>query len=458
MQVAERKVKVTAFGCQMNERDAETITGFLEKLGYAPTDSLDDADMVIFVTCCVRESAENRALANLADTKALKRRRTGLVIGICGCMVQQKKMQEYIREKMPWVDLVFGTHNIHRLPELVSRVLAGERVIEVWDEPGEIVSDVPAVRTSKISAYVNVTYGCDNFCSYCIVPYVRGRERSRTVEEVLGEVRDLASRGYREVTLLGQNVNSYGRGLPPLASGKRPDFAHLLREVDKIPGLVRVRFTTSHPKDMSDELIDTIAGARKVCEHFHLPLQAGGDRVLERMNRGYTSAQYLNLVERIRRAIENAAITTDIMVGFPGETEEDFQGTLEVVRLARFDAAFTFIYSPREGTKAATMPDQVPHDVKHERIYRLIELVNETAREVNERLRGAVVEVMVEGPSDRDPSVLAGRTRTNKMVHWKPPHPVSPGDLVLVRIDEPHTWTLHGTQVGEGDTSWRSKP
>ena len=460
MHVEHKRARVVAFGCQMNERDAETISGLLEQIGYAGADanggaSADiDADVVIFVTCCVRENAENRAIGNLGDMKRLKAKKPGMIIGICGCMVQQEHVRHLVEHRMPWVDLVFGTHNIHRLPELMARVEAGERVIEVWDEAHEIVEGLPVSRAFRHKAFVNITYGCDNFCTYCIVPYVRGRERSRRPDDILAEVRELAASGCREVTLLGQNVNSYGRGLTPDRDGRVWDFADLLRAVNDVDGIARIRFTTSHPRDFSDEMIEAAASCDKVCEHFHLPLQAGSDRVLKMMNRGYTSARYLDLVDRIRQAVPGASITTDIMVGFPGETEADFQATLDMVRQARFDAAFTFIYSPREGTPAASMPDQAPEEVKRDRIYRLIDLVNATAEGANESLRGRVVEVMVDGPSERDPSILAGRTRSNKMVHWRPGDlgvtsaPLVPGDLAMVRVLAPHTWTLHGEAVG----------
>ncbi len=466
MHVERKKARIVAFGCQMNERDAETIAGLLEQIGYETATQSDGgdrdhADLVIFVTCCVRENAENRALGNLGDMKRLKERRPGMIVGIAGCMPQQEHVRDMVRDKMPWVDLVFGTHNIHRLPELLERVAAGERVIEVWDEAHEIAEGLPASRAFAHKAFVNIAFGCDNFCTYCIVPYVRGRERSRRPEDILAEIGKLAASGCREVTLLGQNVNSYGRDLPPDSRGRPPGFADLLRAVNETPGILRIRFTTSHPRDFSDDMISAVASCEKVCEHFHLPLQAGSDRVLKAMNRGYSRAVYLELLSRIRKAVPGASITTDIMVGFPGETEADFEETLDAVREARFDAAFTFIYSPREGTRAASMPDQVAEDVKRDRIYRLIELVNTTAESVNQSLRHQVVEVMVDGPSDRDPSVFAGRTRSNKMVHWRPNaadaaagrgdfHRIgapAPGGLVMVRVIEPRTWTLYGEQI-----------
>jgi len=447
MEVKRRSARVVTFGCQMNERDSETIMGILNSLGFEESPSLGEADIIIFVTCCVRENAENRAFGNLGEMKRLKERNPDLVVGMCGCMAQRSDLREMVQTRMPWVDLVFGTHNVHRLPELLERVYAGERVVEVWDEPDGVVEGLPAVRAYGHKAFVNITYGCDNFCTYCIVPYVRGRERSRRMEDVVGEIRDLATSGCVEVTLLGQNVNSYGHGLPNLPSGESPDFADLLYEVNAVEGIERIRFTTSHPRDFSDKMIEAAASCDKVCEHFHLPLQAGSDRVLEMMHRGYTAEKYLGLLGRIRGAIPGASITTDIMVGFPGETEDDFAATMDVAREARFDAAFTFIYSPRPGTVAAQMPDQVEDDVKHERIYRLIDLVNSVAGEVNDELRGEVVEVMVEGPSERDPSVLSGRTRTNKIVHWTSEGDHRPGDLVMVKIEEPRTWTLHGKEA-----------
>ncbi|MDD4792108.1 MAG: tRNA (N6-isopentenyl adenosine(37)-C2)-methylthiotransferase MiaB [Firmicutes bacterium] len=450
MEVKRRSARVVTFGCQMNERDSETIMGILSSLGFEESASVDDADIIIFVTCCVRENAENRALGNLGETKRLKERNPHLVVGMCGCMAQRSDLREEVKARMPWVDLMFGTHNIHRLPELLQRVFAGERVVEVWNEPCEVVEGLPAVRAYSHKAFVNITYGCDNFCTYCIVPYVRGRERSRTIDDVVAEVRDLAESGCAEVTLLGQNVNSYGRGLPPLSSGVSPDFADLLYEVNSVEELKRIRFTTSHPRDFTDKMVEAACSCDKVCEHFHLPLQAGSDRVLDMMHRGYTAEKYLGLVHRIRSVIPGASITTDIMVGFPGETEADFQDTMDMVRQARFDAAFTFIYSPRPGTVAAEMPNQVEDDVKHDRIYRLIDLVNSIAGEINDELRGAITEVMVEGPSERDPSVLSGRTRTNKMVHWTASREHKPGDLVKVRIVEPRTWTLYGEEVMSG--------
>lgn len=439
---AMRKYFVQTFGCQMNEHDSEVIAGILEDRGYVPASTVEEADLVIFNTCCVRENPERKVYGRVADLKRLKRANPDLIIGICGCMVQQDGEAERIASKLPHVDLVFGTMNLHRLPELLDKVEAGQRVVEVWDEEGGIVEHLPMRRADAVSAWVTIMYGCNNFCTYCIVPYVRGRERSRRFEDIVDEVRSLGRAGYREVVLLGQNVNSYGHDLE---DGR--DFADLLRALDGTPGIYRIRYTTSHPRDFSQKLIDTIADCRTVCEHFHLPLQAGSDRVLSRMNRGYTRAQYTDLVRRIREAVPGCSITTDLIVGFPGETEEDFLETLEVVREVRFDSAFTFVFSPRRGTAAARMDDQVPEDVKSDRIQRLIKVQDAITLEINKALAGKIVEVLVEGESKTNPSMLAGRTRTNKLVIFPRDDRARKGTLVKVRITEPHAWTQMGEVV-----------
>ncbi|MCR4401714.1 MAG: tRNA (N6-isopentenyl adenosine(37)-C2)-methylthiotransferase MiaB [Firmicutes bacterium] len=437
-----RKYFICTLGCQMNEHDSEVIAGILEGRGYIAADALEEADVIIFNTCCVRENPERKVYGRIADLKRLKRANPDLIIGVCGCMVQQEGEPQRIAEKLPHVDLVFGTMNIHRLPELLDRVEAGRKAVEVWGGEGGIVERLPIRRADAVSAWVTIMYGCDNYCSYCIVPYVRGRERSRRFEDIVREVRGLGNSGFREVVLLGQNVNSYGRDL---ADGH--DFADLLNALDGTPGIYRIRYTTSHPRDFSQKLIDTIAAARTVCEHFHLPLQAGSDKVLARMNRGYTQAHYLDLVRRIREAVPGASITTDLIVGFPGETEEDFLETLKVVREVRFDSAFTFVFSPRRGTAAARMADQVPENVKSERIQRLIAVQEAITAEINEGLRGRVVEILVEGESKTNPSMLAGRTRTNKLVVFPRDDRVRRGDLVKVKITKPQAWTQMGEVV-----------
>lgn len=436
--------QLVTFGCQMNVHDSEKIAGLLEALGYRPAERGKEADLYLFNTCCVRENPERRLFGRLRKLEEVKARRPRTIIGVCGCMVQQPHIQEQIRRDYPQVDLVFGTHNLHRLPELLTRAEQGERVIEVWPEAAEVVEDLPVRREGRLKAYVNISFGCDNYCSYCIVPYVRGRYRSRDFDRIVQEVAALAQEGYKEVTLLGQNVNAYGRDLPG-----RPEFADLLWALNAQPGLERIRFTTSHPRDVSPRLLEALQRAEKVCEHLHLPLQAGSDRILQAMNRGYTSADYLKLVERARAAVPDLALTTDLIVGFPGETEEDFAKTLEMVRRVEFDSAFTFLYSPRVGTPAAELPEQVEEEVKKERIYRLIQVQEEISRQKNEALVGSIQEVLVEGESRTNPRMLAGRTRTNKMVHLAGDKSLT-GELVLVKITEARTWTLYGERVSAG--------
>lgn len=432
------KYKIFTFGCQMNVHDSEVIAGLLQQLGYEEADELEEASLLIFNTCCVRENPERKIFGRVGNLRQLKEENPRLVIAICGCMVQQPEQLERIRKELPHVNLVFGTHNVHRLPELLTQVQeTGERLFEVWDTEGTIVEGLPAARLDGLKAFVNIIYGCTNFCTYCIVPYVRGRERSRQPEAIRREIEDLAAQGYREVTLLGQNVNAYGKDLDEDVT-----FAGLLRMLDGSGGMERIRFTTSHPRDMSDELIEAMADLPTVCEHLHLPLQAGSDRILAKMNRGYTKEQYINLVNRIRDRIPDIALTSDLIVGFPGETEEDFEETLRVVEEIQLDSAFTFIFSPRPGTVAAKMENQVPEEVKKERIYRLIELQNRISLERNRVLTGSIQEVLVEGPSQTDPDKYMGRTRGNKLVIFT--GAAERGRLVPVKITEARTWSLHG--------------
>lgn len=436
------KYLTVTWGCQMNDHDSEVLSGLLEQASYQRAASEETADVIILNTCCVRERAENKVLGYLGKLKPLKAKKPELVIGVGGCMVQQKGMADAIRRQAPYVDVIFGTHNLHRVPEMVRMARETRQAqLEVWSRPLEDIPEgLPVHRENRLKAWVSITYGCNNFCTYCVVPYVRGRERSRPPEVILKEIRGLAAEGYKEVVLLGQNVNSYGHDLDNGA-----DFAGLLAMVNDIDGIERIRYTTSHPKDFSCRLIETIAACPKVCEHFHLPVQSGSDAVLARMRRHYTRNDYFRLVEAIREQIPRASITTDLIVGFPGETEADFAATMDLVERVRFDNAYTFIYSPRAGTKAAGFPDQVEAGVKKERFARLVQRQNRISWEINQELLGREVEVLVEGPSKTDPEVWSGRTRTNKIVVF--PGQARPEELQVIRITEAGTWTLFGELV-----------
>ncbi|GAB7388338.1 tRNA (N6-isopentenyl adenosine(37)-C2)-methylthiotransferase MiaB [Bacillaceae bacterium] len=430
------------YGCQMNEHDSETIAGILEHMGYRPTEEEAEADIILFNTCAVRENAEDKVFGELGRLKPLKLEKPDMILGVCGCMSQEEAVVNKILQKYQHVDLVFGTHNIHRLPILLRDALySKEMVVEVWSKEGDIVENMPKIRESGLKAWVNIMYGCDKFCTYCIVPYTRGKERSRRPQDVLAEIRELARKGYKEITLLGQNVNAYGKDFVDIDY----DFADLLDDVRKID-IPRVRFTTSHPRDFDDRLIEVLAKGGNLVEHIHLPVQAGNDEVLKRMARKYTREQYLELVRKIRAAIPHVALTTDIIVGFPGETEAQFQETLSLVKEVEYDAAFTFIYSPRHGTPAAEMEDNVSEEEKKDRLQRLMDVQNAISRRKNEQLRGQIVEVLVEGVSKNNPEMLSGRTRTNKLVHFRGPQDFI-GKFVEVKITEPQTWTLKGEAV-----------
>lgn len=430
---------IRTFGCQMNEHDSEVLAGMLEGMGYHPAFEMEEADIILLNTCCVRETAENKVFSLLGRLRRRKVENPGLIIGVCGCMPQQEDMTARLRNLFPHVDLVFGTHNAHQLPDFIGRVVENRRpVLEVWSGSGGITEDLPVKRKEGVRAWVTIMYGCNNFCTYCIVPYVRGRERSRRPEDVAAEVAKLGGEGYKEVVLLGQNVNSYGKDLEsPL------DFAGLLEKLEDIPGIERVRYMTSHPRDFTDRLIRTIAASRKVCEHFHLPVQAGGNSILKKMNRGYTREEYLALVEKIKSLVPNATITTDIMVGFPGEKEEDFNDTLELVKQARFDSSYTFIYNTRPGTPAAGMEGQVPEAVKKERIQALIRLQNKISLERNKEEEGRTQEVLVEGESNNGAGLLCGRNRGNKTVVFPGSQDLI-GGIVPVTITEAHLAHLVG--------------
>lgn len=434
-----RYVKFLVYGCQMNVSDAERMAGQLASIGYEPTEAMGEADLILINTCCVRESAEDRVYGKIGEIKHLKEQNPALIFGITGCMAQ--KEGEALIRRAPHIDFVLGTNKVHELTHVVQEIEAERgHVVDVQFAETELPEGMPVARQNKFSVWVPIMYGCNNFCTYCIVPYVRGRERSRRPEEVVAEVREAVRQGAKEVTLLGQNVNSYGK------DHKRADFADLLKMVDEVPGIERVRFMTSHPKDLSDKLIETIRAGKHICEHIHLPVQHGSNRILRAMHRIYTVADYRALVARIRAALPTVSLTTDLIVGFPGETEEDFSELLAFLREIRYDSAYTFLYSKRSGTPAATMDGQVPEKVKHERLERLMAVQDAISREKNEALLGTEAEVLVEGPSKHDVAVWNGRTRTNKLVLF--PHgEEQPGDLVRVKITQPQTWVLKGERL-----------
>lgn len=441
---------IRTFGCQMNEHDTETMKGLLEQMGYQPTEDKFQADVILLNTCAVRENAEDKVFGELGHLKTLKSERPGLILGVCGCMSQEEAVVNRIMQKHPFVDIIFGTHNIHRLPALLKDATFNkEMVVEVWSKEGDIIENLPKKREG-IKAWVNIMYGCDKFCTYCIVPYTRGKERSRRPDDVIAEVRDLARQGFQEIMLLGQNVNAYGKDFDDIDY----TFGDLMDDVRKID-IPRVRFTTSHPRDFDDRLIEVLAKKGNLMEHIHLPVQSGSSRVLKSMSRKYSREHYLQLVDKIKAAIPDAKLSTDIIVGFPGETEEDFQETMSLMEEVKFDFAYTFIYSPREGTPAAGMEDNVPEEVKKERLYRLNELMKVISRESNERLNGQVLEVLVEGESKNNPDVLSARTRTNKLVHFTGPKDTI-GKIVHVKITEPQTWLLKGDLV-EANANYREK-
>jgi len=444
---APRRFHVRTFGCQMNEHDSERLAGMLVAQGLEPTDDVESADVVVLNTCCIRENADTKLYGHLGHLKALKARRPGLQIAVGGCLAQ--KDRELIVERAGHVDVVFGTHNLARAGELLERARVEGPVVEILEEHEDSASALPARREHAHSAWVTIQIGCDNSCAFCIVPAVRGREVSRRMGDVVREVEELAADGVTEITLLGQNVNSYGRDLG--AGQWRPQFADLLRALDAVDGIRRVRFTSPHPKDLRPETIAAMAECESVCEHLHLPLQAGSDRTLARMRRGYTAQRYLSRLEAARAAIPDLAVTTDIIVGFPGETEADFEHTLEVVDTARYDAAYTFIFSPRPGTPAAGMTDEfVPPAVAQDRLDRLVERVERHGLARHEDRIGRIEEVLVDGPSKKDATRWSGRTRQNKLVHFADApdvEPVAPGATASVRITGAAPHWLRGELV-----------
>ncbi|MDD2190818.1 MAG: tRNA (N6-isopentenyl adenosine(37)-C2)-methylthiotransferase MiaB [Eubacteriales bacterium] len=430
---------ITTFGCQMNEHDSETLAGMLEELGYIENANRREADVAIINTCSVRENADKRFFGTLGQLKKVKEERPETVVAVCGCMMQQQHIIDTLKAKYPWVDLVFGTHNIHQFPSLLNNVLnERNKVVDVWDNGGDIIEGLPAKRMYPFKAYVNIMYGCNNFCTYCIVPYTRGRERSRHPGEIVNEVKALAASGVKEITLLGQNVNSYGKG-----SNFTQDFADLIYMLNDIDGIERIRFMTSHPKDLSNKLIHAFQKCDKLCNSIHLPVQSGSTEILTRMNRKYSKEDYLQLIEKLRDVIPDIAITTDIIVGFPGESDEDFNETMDLVEKVRFDSAFTFLYSIRKGTPAEKYKDQVPESIKHQRFDRLVDRLNEISQEINKSYEGNIVLVLAEGSSKTNTKMISGRTVTGKLVNFKGPAELT-GKLVPIRITEGKTFSLNG--------------
>ena len=422
---------VTTFGCQMNARDSEKLVGILEQIGYEEEADEEEADFVIYNTCTVRENANKRVYGRLGQLSRKKKEKPYMFIGLCGCMMQEPEVVEKIKKSYRFVDLIFGTHNIFKFAELIATRFESERmVIDIWKDTDKIVEDLPSERKFSFKSGVNIMFGCNNFCSYCIVPYVRGRERSRNPKDIIREIERLVADGVVEVMLLGQNVNSYGKTLEEPMS-----FAQLLQEVEKIEGLERIRFMTSHPKDLSDDLIEVMSKSKKICKHLHLPIQSGSTNILTKMNRRYTKEHYLELVRKIRAAIPDISLTTDIIVGFPGETEEDFQETMDVVRKVRYDSAFTFIYSKRTGTPAAAMENQVPEDIVKDRFDRLLKEVQGISAEVCSVHEGTVQEVLVESMNDHDANLVTGRMSNNLLVHF-PGSEELIGKLVNVHLTE----------------------
>ena len=433
---------IETWGCQMNEEDSEKLAGMLNKLNYKYTYKKEKADVIIFNTCCIRENAENKVIGNLGELKRLKAKNPNLVIAICGCMMQQKDSADKILKTFPFIDIIFGTHNAHKFPEYLNRVLQENISIkEIVDKEEGIVEGIPIERKSNVKAFVTIMYGCNNFCTYCVVPYVRGRERSRKSEDIKNEVVDLVNKGYKEITLLGQNVNSYGKTLD-----EDIDFAKLLRKLNEVEGLERIRFMTSHPKDISMDVISAIKECDKVCEQIHLPVQSGSNSILKSMNRHYTREQYFEIIDNIKREIPRIGITTDLIIGFPGETDEDFKDTLDLVNRVKYDSSFTFIYSRRNNTPADKMENQIPEDIKHQRFNVIIEAINKHSKEINQSYLNEVVEVLVEDISKNNDENLSGRTREGKLVNFKGDKSLI-GKLVNIKVEEAKSFSLFGKLI-----------
>ena len=433
------KYYILTMGCQLNENDSEKISGMLNEMNYHETDNMEDADIIIFNTCCVRENAEQKLFGKVGEVKKIKEKKN-VILAICGCMMQEQAMLDKIKQSYKYVDIIFGTHTIQQFPEdLYKCIINKVKVKDVLDIDGEVYEGMPIKRNNRYKASVTIMYGCNNFCSFCIVPYVRGRERSREPEDIINEIKSLAEQGYKEVTLLGQNVNSYK------GNNVVKNFADLLEEVCKIDGIERVRFTSPHPKDFTDDVIDVIAKNPKICRIIHMPLQSGNSKVLKEMNRKYTKEQFLALVDKMKEKIPEVEFSTDIIVGFPGETEEEFKDTLDVVRKVNFEQIFMFIYSPRIGTVAERREDQVPEEIKHERFSRLQKLYESRVEENNEKYIGKVENVLIEEFSKTNPNMYSARTGTNKIVVFEPKPNQKIGDIVSVKIISQHKWFLLGS-------------
>ena len=437
----QKTFHITTFGCQMNEHDSEIMAGLLMEKGFEPVKERKDADIAVINTCSIRDNADKRFFGTLGQLKRRKKENPDFIVCVCGCMMQQQHIIDAIKEKYPWVDIIFGTHNLHEFPDMVDKALEGrKKQINVWEEGGPLVEGLPCERVFQSKALVNIMQGCNNFCTYCIVPYTRGRERSRMASDIVEEIKGLVADGVKEVMLLGQNVNSY-------SSPDGTDFPDLLYMINDIEGLERIRFMTSHPKDMSDKLIKAYGELDKLCKYVHLPVQAGSSDVLKRMNRRYTRESYLELVRKLREVCPDITLSTDIIVGFPGETEEDFEETLSLVKEVRYDSAFTFLYSIRKGTPAEKFEDQIPEEVKHERFERLVEVINEISAEKNVLYNGRVEKVLVEGPSKKNSKTYTGRTDGFKLVNFEGT-PDMINQIVEVEITEGKTFSLDGKVVG----------
>lgn len=436
------RAHIDTFGCQQNENDSERIMGMLLQMGFESCSEREDADLLFINTCAVREHAEDRVYGNLGILKKIKEKAPHVIIGMCGCMAQQPHVSEIIQQKYRHVNLLFGPHAIYRLPELMYRHLSGEKnVVDTQDEPGRIAEGLPQARTQSFSAYVTIMSGCNNFCSYCIVPYVRGRERSREPQPILDEIKELVDSGCREIILLGQNVNSYGKD-----NQNGMDFASLLAAVNQIEGDFRIKFMTSHPKDITHRLLDVMANCEKVCKHLHLPVQSGSNSILDAMNRKYTREQYLETIAYAKQVMPDITFTSDIIVGFPGETDEDFEQTLSLIREVQYEMLFSFIFSPRKGTPAYSMPNQIPYSEKLEHFNRLLQVQEEISAQRNKQWEGTVCRVLCTGRDDKNKALLAGRTDSNKLVFF-PGNDDRIGTFCNIKINQAKTWFLFGEEM-----------